>query len=184
MDSERVFVYRIDSQNRITFLNQDWLEFARDNQAPELSPSAVLGHDLSEYIADWETRHLYDIIYQRVRQSGKTIHLPFRCDSPEQRRFFQMSIAALPGGGLEFSVRVIRIEPRQRIALLDPSTRHAWDRVVICSWCKRIEILANQWVDLETVIDREDLFSPTPPSLTHDVCPDCLASIQEGLEQQ
>lgn len=181
MDTDRLFVYHIDSQNHITYLNQAWIDFAQENQAPELVPDRVLGQDLASFIADWETRHLYEIIYDRIRRTGKIVQLPFRCDSPELRRFFQMTVAPLPAEGLSFTVRVIRIEPRPRVALLDSSTEPTGHHVVICSWCKRVELPVGHWVDLETVIDQQCFFGAAPPSLTHDVCPHCLEKILTGL---
>lgn len=188
MDSDRIFVYHIDSRNRITYLNQGWIDFAQENQAPELKPDTVLGQNLANYIADWETRHLYEIVYDRVRRTGQIVQLPFRCDSPGLRRFFQMNIGPLSEGGLKFTVKVIRIEQRHLVALLDNSTERSADHVVICSWCKRVEFPADHWVDLEAVINKQDLFGQdffgsTPPVLTHDVCPECLVRIQAELDQ-
>ncbi|MHB8977158.1 MAG: hypothetical protein ACYDAI_10820 [Trichloromonadaceae bacterium] len=177
--ANRIFAYRINEANRITFLNQNWLDFAQENQAAELTADRVLGEELNRFIADWETRHLYELIYARVRQTGRDVQFPFRCDSPECRRSFQMHIASLPQGGLDFTVQVIALEPRPALRLLDNSVAQSADWVVICGWCQRIE--SNGWIAVEEATERKELFGATPPRLTHGICPDCLTAIQRRV---
>ena len=178
---ERVFIYRVDAQNRIMFVNHAWLDFAQENKAPELIAERVLGRELDAFIADWETRHLYEIIYERVRQAGRTFYLPLRCDSPTRRRYLRMEISPLPLAGMEFSVRVERMEERSPILLLDDSVEHSKEFVVICSWCKKIEVGAGRWAEIEDATEKAEIFGAAPPSLTHTACPDCLATIRRQL---
>lgn len=179
--ANRIFAYRVNDANRITFLNQNWLDFAQENQAAELTADRVLGKELDQFIADWETRHLYELIYARVRQTGRDVQFPFRCDSPECRRSFQMHIAPLPQGGLDFTVQVIALEPRPALRLLDNSIAHSADWVAICGWCQRIENIGGPWIEVEEATEQQELFGATPPRLTHGICPDCLAAIQGRL---
>jgi hypothetical protein len=179
---QRTFLYRIDAKSRFTFVNQEWLAFAQENQAPELTPEQVLGQQLDRYIAGQETKLLYEMIYERVRKTGRDIHLPFRCDSPDEKRDFRMRIAALEEGGLEFTVQVVRIERRPPVSLLDNSVGHAATFLVICSWCKRIRLDDDRWVEIEQATAERELFGAAPPSLTHGVCSDCLANIRSQLD--
>ncbi|MBE0598678.1 MAG: hypothetical protein IH614_15575 [Desulfuromonadales bacterium] len=182
LTDDRLFIYRIDAEDRITLVNREWLDFARENAAPELVPEHLLGEPLERFIADWPTRHLYEIVYQRVRQAGRKVRLPFRCDSPDRRRAFQMTIAPLEQGGLEFTVRVVGIEPSPKRPVLDRSVKHSTEVAVICSWCKRLRVGADRWAEIEEAVAEEELFGADPPSLTHDVCPACLATIRDQLE--
>lgn len=179
----RVFVYRIDAQNRIDYVNDEWIDFAGENEAPELTRERVLGEPISGFIAGWETIHLYEIIYERVRRSGKEVRIPFRCDSPEKKRHFLMSIAPLGEGGLEMRIRVLRIDPVPRRPLLESSVERSPEMIVICSWCRRILIDEGSWVEIEDATGEKELFGPSPPSLTHEVCSDCLSVIHRRLDQ-
>lgn len=179
----QTFVYRTDAENRITFLNQEWLDFAKENQAPELNNINVLGQPLEKFITGWETKHLYGIIYERVRQTGKEMHFPFRCDSPDRRRYFQMRISLLEEGGLEFTAKVIRIEPRPWNHLFDNSVERSSELVVICSWCKRIRVDRTHWAKIEDVLEKQEFFGAAPPTLTHGVCRDCLANIHDLMRK-
>jgi hypothetical protein len=182
-DDHRRFVYRCDAQNRIVFLNEEWIDFARENEAPELTAEYVLGQPLERFIAGWETRHLYELIYQSVRQRGREVRIPFACDSPSVRRSFQMRLAPLEKGELEFTVEVIAIEPIPLRPLLDNRIEHSSQVVVICSWCKRIRIALSRWVAIEDAVEKKELFGTPPPSLTHDVCPDCFATIRRQIDE-
>jgi hypothetical protein len=177
----RTFIYRISAENQITYLNRDWIAFARQNQAPELVPEQLLGQDLDRYIVGEETKQLYEMIYERVRRTRREIQLPFRCDSPCQKRYFRMCIAPARAGELEFTVKVLRLELCPTGALLDNTAAHTGGFLVICSWCKRIQIDSRHWVEIEEAMKKRELFDPQPPSLTHGVCPDCFATIRRQL---
>ena len=62
LPAPRTFAYRIDDHDRITFFNEDWLEFARENDGAHLTPSNVWSRPIWKFISDPETRHLYRLI--------------------------------------------------------------------------------------------------------------------------
>jgi hypothetical protein len=65
---EDIFIYRIDSNDIIISVSQNWESFARDNAwGSELSPENVVGHLLWDFIQDIEIRHLYEEVFRRVR---------------------------------------------------------------------------------------------------------------------
>jgi hypothetical protein len=177
----RSFIYRIDAQNRIVFLSQEWLDFAKENQmAEELTAENLLGKDLQQFIDGWETAHLYELIYQRVRTDAREIRFPFRCDSPTMDRFMEMRISPQEKDDIEFDARVIRLESHPLISLLDPSAPHSSIIVVICSWCKRIRIDGN-WAEIQDAVGKHEFFGALPPRLTHGICPDCSTDIHRRL---
>ncbi len=183
VDDHRTFIYRIDAANKIIFLNQEWIDFAKENQAPELTPEYVLGQPVNRFIAGWETKHLYDLIYESVRQKRREIQIPLSCDSPTLRRSFQMCVVSLERGILEFTVKVLRIEPLPLRPILDNRVERSSEIVVICSWCKRIQI-ESSWVEIENALEKRKLFGTYPPTLTHDVCPDCFTAIRREIEDR
>ena len=183
-NDQRAFIYRIDAQDRISFVNREWADFAKENEAPELTPEAVLGQPLERFLVGWETRHLYELIYARVRRMGQEVRLPFNCDSPTLRRAFSMRIIPLEEAALAFVVEVLEIEPRPPRPLLDNRIEHAAEFVLICSWCKRIRIAPERWIEIEEAAEAQKLFAAPPPSLTHGVCPDCLTTIQCQLDKR
>ena len=110
--------YRVDAHARITFVNDRWDVFARDNGAPELAGAAVIGRLMSEFISGAETWHLYRLLTQHAQRVRRPFTLFFRCDAPHAQRFMQMRISALSDGQIEFHSHALEIRPRTAMALL------------------------------------------------------------------
>lgn len=178
----RTYVYRIDAGNRIIDVDADWVAFARENGQPQLTPAAVTGRPLLDFVADKETRHLYELLLQKVRRTRRPVSIPFRCDSPEIRRFMELRILPLRESEIEFTGVLLRQELRDRAVLLDESARRPESTLAICSWCKRVRV-AEQWLEVEDAVARLNLFdSERLPQLTHGICPDCQAMVLAKLE--
>ena len=178
----RLFIYRLDPDDCIIHVNQHWLDFAQENGAPELTREAVLGQPVSRYIADWDTSHLYELIYEKVRSGGKPFTVPIRCDSPERRRYMMLQIAPAGGRELELTGRVLKIEERPPTRLPAAGAEGSKEFVVvICAWCKKIRANNSHWLEIEEALQTAKLLGPIPPSLTHGVCPDCRQRILSEL---
>ncbi|MBK1633104.1 hypothetical protein CKO31_20585 [Thiohalocapsa halophila] len=169
----REFVHRIDADDRICFVNDSWLAFATENDWPDGAP-AVLGSPLMSYIADAKTRHIYRLLIDRVRATGHPLQFRYRCDSPDLRRFMEMRMSSKAEGEVELRSRVLRLEGRDPIPVLDTTQpRHSGNPLQICSWCKAIYAQAT-WLNLEEAMHTLDVLSDAVlPELTHGICPDC-----------
>ncbi|HKJ08236.1 MAG TPA: hypothetical protein VKA76_04025 [Gammaproteobacteria bacterium] len=174
------YTYCVDGADSIIFVNDAWCAFAIANDAPELTTEAVLHRCLWDFIADPETSHLYRAIFARARRSGNAVTIPFRCDAPALRRYMQLDIQPVDGGGerLQLTGRVLRQEPRAPVALLERAAQRSAELLRMCSWCKRIAVDTGQWLEAEEAIARLGLFdTPTLPGLTHTICDSCLAGL-------
>jgi hypothetical protein len=177
-DPDTDVVYHVDPEGRITFVNSRWDEFARANDAKDLLGDAVLGRRVAPFIADRQTRHLFELIVRHALQSGRPMTLPYRCDGPAARRRMELSVCATPAGDVVFRSRVLAEEARPPIGLLDPHARRRPDSLIhICSWCNRGRI-GERWAEVEEVIAAYDLFdAPTVPDITHGLCFDCEQTV-------
>lgn len=176
------FDYAIDGNNVIVSLGEDWLRFARENGAPELSRESVIGHCLWEYVAGEATRQLYEVMFRRVRDEGRMLVLPFRCDSPERFRFMQLAIESGEGRELRLSGRLLREQVRPLLKLLDRLVVRSSDPLAICSVCLRVQILGTTWVEAEEAVERLDLFASSElPPLDYRVCGNCVV-LARGLK--
>ncbi len=73
--------------------------------------------------------------------------------------------------------------PREPVALIDPSIIRSDGFLVLCSWCKKVELSGN-WVEAEEAMDRLKLFEQEAiPQVTHGVCPPCTAAVKEEINQ-
>ena len=171
-DASADCLYSLDGEDRIVAVDGSWCRFAEENGAPDLARSA-LGRPLWQFIADEETRSLYRQLIGRVRSTNVELSLPFRCDSPELRRYMELKVA--PGqerDSVTCRTTLTRVEPRSARLLLDPQLRSG-QQLLICSMCRRVAITPERWVEIEVAIRELDLCRPAAPRLVERVCGDC-----------
>ena len=169
--------YRIDEEGRVLAVGQAWDEFARTNQARELTAREVLGRSIWDAMSDPTTQTLYRRLVERVHEGAPPVRFTFRCDAPGRRRLLQMTITAGPDGTTDFETLPITFVERPPVALLDPAAPRSSDLLRMCSWCKRIP-LGDDWVEVEEAIQRSGIFqAPIPPAITHGICPRCETKV-------
>ena len=174
--------YRIGADNRIAWVSDEWLGFAADNEAPELTRDRVVGQSVFSFVWGAETEYLYYLLLDEVRTRQRPLSVPFCCDGPSVRRSMRLLLTPLEAGGVELEGKLLWEEPRARVLLFDPSTPRSDDVLTICSWCKKL-LVGRQWLDAEAAIERLDLFAaPGLPRQNHGVCPACSREVREVVE--
>ena len=173
-------IYRIDRNGLLTALNPQWDRFAADNGCPDLAARKIRGRLLWSCIDDPETRHAHHTLLERARARGGITGLPFRCDSPTLRRYMEMDIMPLEDGGAEYRCRALRSETRARMALIGPSEATSGQLMRMCSWCKRVDLGENNWVEIEDAVAPLGLLLQKQfPRITHTICAACLKRLEE-----
>ncbi len=180
MAGERIFIYRIGSDDLISYVNADWLEFAVDNGAESLVRPGVLGKPLWQFCADADTAHLYQVILTKIRKERAVVCFPFRCDGPQLRRYMEMIVQPWGPGGVEFHTRILREEPRAPVPLLEPDAARSEAMLRMCSWCKRIA--TPEWLEVEDALQHLRLFDrQRVPQITHCICEDCRQRVRSAV---
>ena len=178
----RRFIHRVDIRDRIVFVNDEWCDFARENGADELAAPELIGRSLWSCITSAETRCLYTAMLEKVRQRGSTVHVFYRCDSPDRRRFMEMEVQRLPDGTAEFSSRIRHQELRPAVTLLQPAVQHHAGLITMCGWCKRVQLPSDEWAEVEDAVRVLRLFDVDHlPEISHGICPDCTNQVQQSL---
>ena len=145
----------------------------------------VLDQPIWRFIQGQETSYLYRQIFSRVRAGVSPVTFPFRCDSPDCRRFMEMKLSLLPGGAIEFISHILREEWRDPVDLLDNSRDQSGEFLKVCSWCKKINIPGQGWGEIEAAIAPLDLFGHhTTPRMTHTICDSCHDAVKLELERE
>ena len=181
----RSFIWIIDDADKIVHVNDDWLAFAGENTAPQLTASLVLDQPIWRFIQGQETVYLYKQIFGRVRAGKSPVKFPFRCDSPDCRRFMEMKLSLLAGDAIQFMAQILRQEWREPLDLLDASRDRSGEFLKICSWCKKINIPGQGWGEIEAAIEPLDLFGHhSMPRMTHTICDACYDAIKLELNQE
>jgi hypothetical protein len=181
----RSFIWIIDDADKIVHVNDDWLAFAEENTAPQLTASLVLDQPLWRFIQGQETVYLYKQIFGRLRAGKSPVKFPFRCDSPDCRRFMEMKLSLLAGDAIHFMAQILRQEWRQPLDLLNASRDRSEEFLKICSWCKKVNIPGRGWGEIEAAIEALDLFgNHSMPRMTHTICDACYGVIKLELNQE
>jgi len=179
------YVYHIDRDNRLTAVGSNWDEFLRANAGdPSSASAAVIGRSLFDFISGLDTIQLYHLLLKKVRSTGRTATVLLNCDSPTVRR--KMRLLMQPGAddAVVFRSAVLATAPRDPLDLLRGDVTHDSGFVTICSFCKRLALPEQTWVDAETFVGASAHFlKDAPPRLTHGVCPDCYRAALEELSQ-
>ena len=181
---QRSFIWIIDDADKIVHVNEDWLAFAAENAKLQLTASLVLNQSIWRFLQGQEISYLYQEIFTRVRAGKSPVKFPFRCDSPDCRRFMEIQLSLLPGDAIRFIAHILREEWRDPVNLLDASRDRSGEFLKICSWCKRINIPGQGWGEIEAAIAALDLFGHhSMPRMTHTICDSCYAGIKLELNQ-
>jgi hypothetical protein len=172
----------LDPKDIITDVDAPWLEFARVNDAKELTREAVVGRPLTQFIDGHEVKALTDLLLTAARRGGLGLSVPFRCDSPGERRFMTMTLHARAWGAVHLEYVLDRAEPRADVLLLDRRSGRSEAFVYVCSWCGHVR-LADGWVDVERAIAEADLFGrgARTPKISHGICDECAATLKTSM---
>jgi hypothetical protein len=173
-DPQLTVMYRIDAEDRISYVNDGWCVFAMENEGEAMTRTRVLGQSLWDYISDPTTVDLYSQMVKRARE-GHPVKFHYRCDAPDRRRLFRMTIAPVGEGQIEFVSELRREEVRPKVVLLDRLEQNRSEELVlICSWCEKVALPDGRWVPVEEAIETMGLMqSERMPGLTHGICDNC-----------
>lgn len=161
----------------------DWDTFAVQGGSRELAGDSVLGRPLWDFIGGDEVRHLFRILLSRVRETGRPVTVPFRCDAPELRRWQTLTFRPVPDveRGIDVVVRNVAEEGRPAVPLLDPTVSRSEEHLVVCAWCRRTRLDEEEWAEVEVAAERLGLFGATDlPAISHGICPDCRGVVEDA----
>lgn len=181
--TEKTLSYRIDADNHISWLSDNWLDYSGLNGITEhCLPASLIGRPLLSCFADARTVHLYTLFLDAVRASGQSIILNLRCDSPSMRRLYRLEIRPLAEAGVEFNSTMLWSEHREAVRMLRADHNLSELRLLICSFCKKV-CLNGEWLEVEQVTQQLRLFEAEKmPALLSGCCPDCTRMVQQAVD--
>lgn len=174
-------VYQIDTNDVLVFVNEQWNLFAAENGSANLVSQYVRNRSIWEFIHDAETRQFHEILLEKVRSGKEIRNLPFRCDSPELRRFMEMDISLAAVEGVEYRCRTIKTEARDPVPLIQCKVHDGETFLRMCSWCKKIDTGNQTWEEIEDAIRHLGLFSDKCiPQISHTICETCIDGVENA----
>jgi len=181
--SDSQITYRINSDDEIIFVNNEWSNFAVANNASELISDKILHLSLWKFITDVTSEQIYRQILRQVR-SGLKMQFTIRCDAPETRRLLEMTVSPYGNDKVQFDTRPIWTEERAPQKILQKNLPRKDHIIIICSWCNKIEVGKDDWREVEEAVDALKLFQvETLPQLSHGMCGKCHETISRQLRK-
>ncbi|MGD8642567.1 MAG: hypothetical protein PVG89_18170, partial [Gammaproteobacteria bacterium] len=157
MHKDTCIIYRIDKDGIIVFVSDNWNRFALANNGADLLERAVLNRSLFDFITDWQSRHLYELLIDYATRKSCPIIFPYRCDAPALRRFMTMEIVPLENGLTEFRSCIVKEQSRDAQPVLDHETPRSDEFLLICAWCKKVNTQEGQWEEIEETVKTKNL---------------------------
>lgn len=164
--------YKIDKQNIIVEIFDDWVNAAKIGKADYLiDTNNVLGTKIFSYVMGDSTRMYYDVIFQKCRLLNKPHTIDYRCDSPTHMRYMQMQIVPKQLNSLYLYNFLLKEEPFQKKIIITDSTHNCNTGLISrCSICNSLKFHINgEWIPPESLKTKneEDFL------VIHTVCPKC-----------
>lgn len=173
--------YMLNENDEIIAIHGEWSEFANENNAAELSnESKLIGKSIWKFIRSPEIQSVYRHIFEKVRLSEKSIAMPFRCDSPNLRRFMELVVSPEGGDYLLVKTRLNYEERRDYQSVLDSTLDSGENTIWACSVCRRFSESGAEWLEIEDLANSTNIFTEdTQPKLKETVCNDCTNLVQD-----
>lgn len=169
-------IYWLDSKKRIEAIDGPWDEFALENDGANLSVQNVEGHNILNFVAGDVTKMWFDTLLQLASMRDEPIVRPYRCDSPNVKRFMQMRVVRENQNLIRLEHVLLQTEPQEfpiRFSYPYLISKKDGHKIMYqrCSQCGRIYQGAD-WHEpdsLQTIIARQ----PADIVVAYTICQDC-----------
>lgn len=172
--------YWLDAGDTIVAVSENWNGEVRQNDAPELDASRIIGRNLISFVNGDATRMYVRTVLQSIRLLRKPMLRSYRCDTPERRRFMEMRLTLEASGLVRWDHRLVHEESLPRTFSFRTLAKPVSHRCVVrCSVCNRLKRFTN-WLEPEALLPADEVPDDGLPVI-YGVCPDCLERNRLGV---
>lgn len=168
--------YTIDKKNKIVGTSSTWDEFALENDGGEIVSKKVIGRSIWNFVKGDHTRMWLQTVFELVRLKGESIERPYRCDSPDVRRFMKMNISPLPDGKIKLEHEILKTEERERPVVFKYSPESGSKIRFRCSLCGKIKV-GNDWAEPDESDYKEIIQKYGGIIVAYTICPECKTTL-------
>lgn len=169
--------YCLDSEDCIVSVGGEWDLFASTNDGDTCLARDVVGRSIWCFVRDPALAAVYERVFTAVRRRQEPLSFPYRCDSPELRRYLRMAVFPENSTGLRIESAVERTEPID-VPLAVKFAKRGATLLHRCSICLDLGLGGAEWLPLEEALEDGRLAAESRPlQAIYSVCPCC----QEGI---
>jgi hypothetical protein len=150
--------YTIDAEDVFVDIEGDWR-----------------GRSMWSAVDGAEAHTLWKALLERARQGNGEIRLRYRCDTPTERRRFEVVLRGAPDGSVTFAHRPLERTARTAVRALEDDVPRDDELLKMCSWCGRVVGPDGSWLEIEEL---DVMDTPRLPRVTHGICPDCFEAVR------
>jgi hypothetical protein len=172
-------IYWIDINNIIVAVCGPWDQFACANNGQNVLGINIKGTSIFTYINGDDTQMWFEALLQQARLTKLDVTRPYRCDSPNVKRFMSMSIKYENSGILKVQHTILSIEERKKTIQIEYA--NPWTNGLIYQRCSSCGHIRNN--NIWTEPGSGELLNITNYRVIYSVCPTCLASLKSRVAQ-
>ena len=165
-------IYWLDGNDKIVSVNHSWDQFALDNDGAHLISLDILGKSIWEFVCGDVTRMWLETLFTLARLRGTPVMRPYRCDSPNIRRYMSLNIVLESSSVLRVEHLILSTELREIPVYMQAAKRFSVNVSLRCSICGRMEF-DNSWVEPENYPESENKDRSGYVQVIYTVCKDC-----------
>jgi hypothetical protein len=173
-----VVEYSIDCNDVVVSTGGDWNAFAAENDAGELAGNAPQ-LSLWSQIEGTDARKVWQLVVSEVRRSDSAAKVPFRCDSPGLRRWYEIDVTPGDDGSIDFRSRLLFEEERPQVALVRRGSQRlsGTEPIQVCCWCAR-GYDGRRWISIDELVWSQNHLEDEPvPEVSQGICRECASSM-------
>ena len=97
----------------------------------------------------------------------------------------QLTIAQKKDDLIQFDSELVKEEYRETQNLLETQAARTDEMLLVCSWCKKVKVGEEHWLEIEDAVAELSLFEQeTFPRISHGLCPKCFDNLMAELEEK
>ncbi len=164
--------YWIDRSDRIIDVSPGWDQFAHRNNGERAVSGEVVGRSLWDFVTGEMTRGWLRTLFNLSRLNKFEVDRPYRCDSPDEKRYMVMHIQPIGGGTLSVSHRILQARPSWPLIHFDFALNDDQPRHQRCSICNRLQV-DGRWAEPTDHYYAGKITTQRPIFVRYDVCSIC-----------
>ena len=175
--------YWIDQNDLICKVDDYWDNSLEDPTDQRIKSNEIIGKLLFDFICDDITRMFIKTLLQSVRLLKQPLCRPYRCDSPTEKRYMQMTIALEDNQLLSVTHEIIKTEPLvipasfETVSCKKVTPQSSFH--IRCSICNRLRLVGHKnWEEVDTLSDKD--LKKQPIYVIYGVCFDCKGSLKNS----